>query len=134
MTACVLPGGRLKLAGGVLRKPSPLAIETESERNRRQRWKRQRPLSASWHGKTRDVIDIVLDDYDVITNDSIPTSDVESSATSQPEQEQEQESFSSYSYDESSDDGIEIDIAERLKEYNIIEDLIPQQTWMSPRF
>ena len=118
-TACVLPGGQIRLAGAFgsanASSNSPVSYHGVTEK----RPSRKRPLSSSWHGNTRDMIDFVLDDYVVISPDSIEKmtmSDMESMSTTESLQ---QGSCDSYSY-ASSDDGIEVDITERLKEYNII--------------
>ena len=115
--ACVLPGGKIRLAG-TRSKSSSKAIPMKESTGAR-RFKRTQ-LSSSWHGCTHDMVDLFLDDYEVISQDTVEKvtmSDIESISTTNTSPSQHH--FDSYS-DASSDDGIEIDITERLKEYNII--------------
>ena len=115
--ACVLPGGKIRLAGTRSKSTSKTIPMKESTGGRKIK---RTQLSSSWHGRTHDMIDLFLDDYEVISQDTVEKvtmSDIESISTTDTSPSQHH--FDSYS-DGSSDDGIETDITERLKEYNII--------------
>ena len=72
---------------------------------------------ASWHGKTCDMIDILLDTYDVIDVDK--SSNLDSFSVSQ--YSTGNTSSGTIEHDSySDDDNIEIDIDSRLNEYTII--------------
>ena len=116
-TACVLPGGKIRPAGSRLH-PSSKAIPVHGSSDSRR--KKRVQTSSSWHGWAHDMSDFLLDDYEVIGKEAIEQaamSDIESISTS--ETSHSPQHFDSNSC-QSSDDGIEIDITERLKEYNII--------------
>ncbi len=117
-TACVLPGGQLRLAG-TLRVPNGKFNPNMSNHglNRERMPARKRPMSSSWHGFTRDLIDFLLDDYEVISPDTVEQIIAsELASTTDSVQPGICDSCSSGS----SDDGIEVDITDRLKEYSII--------------
>lgn len=103
-TACVLPGGQLQLAD----EPSecPDVVPTTKRHCR----------PSSWHGKTCDMIDLLLDSYDVIDVDI--ASNIDSMSISQ--YSAANSSGTMYDDDSYSDNGIEIDIGKRLSEYTII--------------
>ena len=103
-TACVLPGGQLQLAD------DDTCDTTDGPPVRRHK----RP--ASWHGKTFDVIDLLLDSYDVIDVDK--GSNLDSLSVSQYSAGNSSGTIEHDSY--SDDDNIEIDIDSRLTEYMII--------------
>ena len=116
-TAYVLPGGKIRPAGSRIHSASKAIPLRESMETRRK--KKMQP-SSSWHGRTHDMIDFFLDDYEVIGQDAIDQaamSDIESVSTSITSNSQLP--LDSNSCD-SSDGGMEVDITERLKEYNII--------------
>lgn len=116
-TACVLPGGKIRPAGSRIHSASKAIPLHESIEARED--KKIQP-SFSWHGRTHDMVDFFLDDYEVISQDTIDQvamSDIESVST--VETSNSQLPFDSNSF-QSSDDGIEIDITEQLKEYNVI--------------
>ncbi|XP_047137082.1 sorting nexin-7 isoform X1 [Hydra vulgaris] len=101
-TACVLPSGQLRL-------PEDYAESRDFKSRQR---------SASWHGKTTDLIELFLDGYDVITAvppDTCSDSDEMSVSYSSHQDEM---------FEESSDDGIEIDISKKLEvdlsEYTVV--------------
>ena len=102
-TARVLPGGQLQLADDQPDGPEPLP---------------HRPLRrpSSWHGKTLDMVDFILDGYDVIDNKA--SSNVDSMSVSH--NSILTSSVDTWIANSLSDDGIEVDIEERLSEYTII--------------
>ena len=102
-TACVLPGGQLQLA-------DELSESTDTTP------KKPCARPASWHGKTFDMIDLLLDSYDVIDVDK--SSNLDSFSVSQYSAGNSSGTIEHDSY--SDDDGIEIDIDSRLNEYSII--------------
>ena len=111
----MLPGGKIRLAGSRRQSAAKTITVKESVDKRRRRKVRH----SSWHGPTHDMTDFFLDDYEVIGHDAVEQttmSDIESVSTSDTSQQNHYDSHSS----QSSDDGIEIDITERLKEYNVI--------------
>jgi hypothetical protein len=109
-TACVLPGGQLQLADEPTESTD---IVTSNKRHCR---------PSSWHGKTCDMIDLLLDSYDVIDVDVASTIDsmsvsqysaANSSSTGTMDNDDDD--------DESYSDGdMEIDLGKRLSEYTII--------------
>ena len=114
-TACVLPGGKIRPAGSRLHPKSkaiPVRGLVESRRS-----KTNRP-SSSWHGRTHDMIDFFLDDYEVIDQEAIEQaamSDIESVSTSERSNSHNQIDSNSC---HSSDDGV--NTLEQLKEYTVI--------------
>ena len=102
-TACVLPSGQLRLPEDY--------IDTRDMQKPRQR-------SASWHGKTTDLVELFLDGYDIIT--AIPPDTCSESDLMTVSYSSHQEEI----FEESSDDGIEIDISKKievdLSEYTVI--------------
>jgi len=109
-TACVLPGGQLQLAD--TDDSCDRVDGFEPSKHRR---------SASWHGKTLDMIDFLLDSYDVIDIDKAST--IDSFSVSQYSNPNSNSSGTLDDNDSYSDDGIEIDIDSRLSEYTIISPL-----------
>ena len=107
-TACVLPGGQLQLADEITESTDAVPPKRIGRR------------PASWHGKTCDMIDILLDTYDVIDVDK--SSNLDSFSVSQYSAGNSSGTIEHDSY--SDDDNIEIDIDSRLNEYTIISPVI----------
>lgn len=102
-TARVLPGGQLQLADDQADGPDSGSLQPV-----------RRP--SSWHGKTFDFVDLILDSYDIVDNGD--SSNVDSMSVSH--NSILSSSQGTWKADSLSDDGIEVDIDERLSEYTII--------------
>lgn len=104
-TAHVLPGGQLCLPDDNVDMPlpSPTLIHRRS---------------VSWHGNERDVIDLLLDSYDILPK--LPAEAYVDDSMSFSQTSKLESSVSGTNQDDSSDDGTEIDISKRLSEYTIV--------------
>jgi len=100
-TACVLPGGRLRLASEYKEATKPVESLTLHKR------------SLSWHGHNNDAIDLLLDSYDMIEK---PNHEYEVTSCSET---------NSYLQDNRTPDDLSVDINDSnvfydLAEYNVI--------------